>query len=854
MLLTHLFKYFTYQLFAPGILLRETYEAFKRVLECDKKGLELIAELEDAYHERRTVDIAWVRERSTRLSACVKNSVESLVKMSPLHHLALQDYFRKIDFYVTLSLTPLEYDFSPPFVLALDILPADSERLAGGKAAHIARIRRELSLPVPRGFVATSRAFNYFFEYNDLRPTVDDLLARIDLSSATGVAAVSSELAARIAQAVVPPEVEAALREGLQRSGIRTGDHPGLAVRSSAVGEDSNVSFAGQYRTLLGVPADGIVEAYKQIVASKYSARALTYRIANGMLDVETPMAVLFLEMIDSASSGVVYTTSPGDAEAQALSIYSLWGLGEPLVSGEAEPDVTRLSRTSPCRLIGQTRGSYRDKSAVGDGGSVQAALSEAEKQRHSLSEADALRLAEWSLGIESLFKVPQDIEWCKNRSGELFILQARPLRLAAHDRRTEAPLSTEAYEVVLRSGEKAAGGAGGGPVFVYDSDADLDQMPFGSVLVAPTASPEFARVAARMNAAVTEHGSIAGHLASVAREAGIPLIVNAEKATQILKTGREVTVYADEAVVYRGIAADLISMCRKERDIAVTPFSRRFRAGLNYISPLNLIDPAGPSFNPEDCRTLHDILRYVHENAVREMFSTAEKGAGSGRGVMRLDAGLPLAVYLLDLGGGIREGARQRTEVRLDDVMNPALGAAFSGMLRPGIEWPKDRRFIDWQALESTGNGAVVSLDSKTLASYVLVSPLYLNLNMRFGYHFAVVDVLCLPKAGSNHILFRYKGGGAAYHNRRRRADLVGRVLAAHGFETHVTGDLIDAVLKHPTGATILEKMEVVGAVLGSTRMLDMSLVDDKAVDALVRQFLAGDYRFGVRRAAEER
>lgn len=846
--LASIFKYFTYQLFAPGVLLRETYEAFKKVLECDKKGLELIAELEDVYHEGKTVDLAWAQQRSRRLSGFVKCAVDNLIRMSPLPHLSLLDHFKKIDFYVTLGLTPLDYDFSPPFVLPLDRIPPDGERLAGGKAWRLARVRQELSLPTPGGFVITSRACNYFYEYNDLRGSIDGVLATIDLSRPDRVEAASSHLQALIRKAAMPPDVDAALREGINGLGANGGKPLLFAVRSSAAGEDSKHGFAGQYETLLGVPADAASAAYQRVLAGKYSARALTYRISNGLLDVDTPMAVLFLGMVDAESSGVVYTRDPGDAAGETLAIYSLRGLGEPLVAGEVSPDVTVMFRDPPHLMLEQRTAARGPKTVTSvDGGSGEKKLDDHEPGRSSLHPDSALCLAEWSLRIEALFQGPQDIEWCRDRDGALFLLQARPLRTGEEQDRSDAPpLSPETAEVMLRSGERASGGAGGGPVFVFGPGADLNDMPGGSVLVAQTASPDLARAAARTNAMITEHGSVAGHLASVAREFGIPLIVNAEGATGILKTGDEVTVHADACAVYRGIAGELITRCRKNRDLEGTPFRKRFRAALDRISPLTLVDPAGESFSPEGCRTLHDILRYVHEKAVHGMFFAAGRGAGSGGGVKRLDTGLPLAIYLLDLGGGVAADALERDVVRIDEVLNPALVPAFAGMRRPGIEWPADRRFLDWQGLESAASGAILSLDAKSLANYLLVSPEYLNLNMRFGCHFAVVDALCMPRSGNNHILFRYKGGGAAYHNRRRRVDFLGRVLKAHGFEVSITGDLIDASLKRPSRKRLLEKMELVGALLGSTRMLDMAFHDDQTVDALAEKFLSGDCRLG--------
>ncbi len=848
MQLGDLFKYFTYQLFAPGVLLRETYEAFKKVLECDKEGLELIAGIEDLYHDRKAVDIALVRERTGKLSVLVKGAVDNLIKMSPLPHLALQDYFKKIDFYVTLSLSTLEYEFSPPFVLSLDEIPQNSERLVGGKASHLARARQELSLPTPAGFAITSRACNYFCEYNGLRSALDSLLATADISSPARLESLSSGLQALVMKAVVPPDIDAALRQGLRGMSRQGKTRTGLAVRSSAVGEDSRLSFAGQYKTLLGVAPEDAAQAYKQILASKYSAPALAYRISNGMLDSETPMAVLFLEMLDAGSSGVVYTRDPADEAGEALAIYSLWGLGEPLVSGETSPDVTVMSREAPHPVLEQRTGARIGKTMPSDkGGTMRAGLDENETRSFSLPAEDALRLAEWSLRIESLFGGPQDIEWCRDRDDALYVLQARPLRTRGKTATTDSPPSPPAhYEVLLRSGERAAGGAGGGPVFVYGPGSDLNEMPPQSVLVAQTASPALARVAARMSAAITEHGSVAGHLASVARELGIPLVVNAVGATGVLKTGDLVTVHADECVVYRGIAADLIARSRNKKDLEDTPFRKRFRAALDFISPLTMIDPASPTFKPEGCKTLHDILRYVHEKAVHEMFFAAGRGAGSGKGVKRLDAGLPLALYLLDLGGGLGHEALQRDVVRLDDVLNPSLGAVFAGMSHPAIHWPPELQHFDWQGLESAASGAIMSLDAKALASYILVSPVYLNLNMRFGYHFAMVDVMCVPRSSGNHVLFRYKGGGAGYDNRRRRVEFLGQVLSAHGFEVSITGDLIDAGLKRVPRKTLLEKMEIVGALLGSTRMLDMSFDDDGTVNALAERFLKGDYDLG--------
>ena len=181
MLLKNLFKYWTYQVFSPGTVLREKYEAFKSLLVHDKCAHEVIAELEEIYYNQITVDFQVIAKKYDRLAESVSGIVEDLSKMCPTRYLNLKDYFKKFDFYIRFMLAPPEYNFSPPFTVQLDEIPSDGRLSVGGKALQLSVIKRNLELPIPSGFVITTNAFFYFVEHNHLRKLIDEKLAGLDI-------------------------------------------------------------------------------------------------------------------------------------------------------------------------------------------------------------------------------------------------------------------------------------------------------------------------------------------------------------------------------------------------------------------------------------------------------------------------------------------------------------------------------------------------------------------------------------------------------------------------------------------------------------------------------------------------
>jgi len=843
MYVSNLFKHWTHKIFDPSLLAREKYESFRNLLEYDKKSHELIAEIEQIYYDQVKVDFAAIEQNLKELLSSVAEVVESLREICPTCYPRLDDYFHKIDSKLKQILASDLPDCSPPFVITLDQLNFDSHLLVGGKAFNLAANRKSLGLPVPRGFVITANSYNYFLETNNLRERIDVKLARLDINSAGSLEKTSKALVELIRSAQVPKEIEEEITAALKEISKGRKGRLGVSVRSSAVGEDRAASFAGQYESVLNVKPDRVVHSYKEVIASKYSPRALNYRINYGLSDRETPMAVLVLEMIDAGASGVVYTVDPEDPDDNTLLIHCTWGLGKLLVDGSVTPSVIRVKREPPYELERDKEIFQPVKAIAASEGGIQTVSRVSDLPANlALDDNSARKLVEWAIKLEDFYGVPQDIEWCMDNQGKLVILQSRPL----HIEETEPEMidcSSMGVDkgVLLSGGNRACGGIAAGEVYKVEKPKDLENLPKGAIVVAKMPSPDLVKVVGKISAVITDVGSTAGHFASVAREFGIPTLVNTGHATSTLTSGDKVTVYADAKVVYQGVVQELLDSACAARSLLVgSPFMARMKEVLDYISPLNLVDPMAESFVPEACKTLHDVLRFAHEKSVYEMFSRGGRGRRGRKGVKKLISEVPITVHLLDVGEGLRQDAGTKRVVELEEVVSAPFRALWKGLGHPDLYWDPKLKHFDWEEFDRISAG-IVPLDS--LGSYAILSSDYLNLNIHFGYHFVVLDTLCGDDHDNNYIMLRFAGGGAKLYSRSLRVKFLNEILSNLGFRTEIKGDLIEAQFTRDDKLAIEAKLEKIGLLLGCTRLLDMALQDEKDVEILVNRFLIGDY-----------
>ncbi len=814
MYLRQLFKYWTLQVFAPGKLLRLKYEAFKELLRHDKKSLELITDLEELLHEEVSVDWTRVESLVRALLWSVGSLIRALLAMQPSAYHDLEEQFQRLELSLLGAVSLPEADCRPPYTLTLGEA-GDAPEMAGGKAHTLGRIHRETGLPVPHGFVVTTRAFSLFLEHNGLRHRLDEVLAQVRVDDWERLAELSGEMGTMIREGEIPPEVQDEIHRRLEDS-RRQGLTGPWVLRSSALSEDGKASFAGQYSSLLKVPDSEIMVSYKEVLASKYAPRAVAYRLRCGLADQETPMAVLVLEMIDPAVSGVVYTWEPQPpaGEAPCLAVYAIPGLGASLVDGSTVPEVHYLSRERPPRLLAGIA-------------SPNCPLKPGDPGRACLAPEAAVSLAGWGLTLEKLGGHPQDLEWCQDKQGRLFLLQSRPLKpgpASVQDLQEVKESPEIAQPIVLHGGVTASPGLGIGKVWLVRRETELGGVPEGAVLVSPTLPPAFAAIIQRLRAVVADGGSRASHFAAVAREYGLPVLVGAVDATRRLTPGQVVTVDASHGRIYQGEVESLKKYAGRGVVKPETPFASRLQALMSFISPLNLLDPASPEFNSRNCRSMNDLVRFAHEKGMAEMFSLVGRhGRGLAR-ARRLATELPLVMYILDLEGGLDSQTQDARTIEPQLILSKPMRACWEGLSHPDVVWRQGLLHLDWEELDRVSAG-ILSLKGAGLASYAIISQNYLHLVLRFGYHFAVLDTLCSEHPEANYIAFRFKGGGGGYEQRLWRVQLIKMVLEWAGFTVKTRGDLLDARFDRQEARHLLPRLTLLGILQGKTCLLDIGL-----------------------------
>jgi len=451
-------------------------------------------------------------------------------------------------------------------------------------------------------------------------------------------------------------------------------------------------------------------------------------------------------------------------------------------------------------------------------------------------------KLVEAGLLIERYFNSPQDIEFTFDWHGELIILQARRLSIqpATEVRPAELAELKNRYPVILHNqGEVAQKGIGIGPVFLVKKDEDLNNFPGGAILLARYASPILAKVMPLAAGIITDVGSTTGHLATVAREFRVPCLLNTQNGTAILQSGQEITLDTEENIVYQGLIKELQVYSFVEDDINETPEYRLLRRVLRRIEPLNLLDPTESYFTPDNCQTLHDITRYIHEKAVDELIDLSyyhNHDPKTTAGKLVWD--IPLALILIDIGGGLRDGVTKK--ITLDQIVSTPMQALLAGLAHPKA-WDRTPLSVDMGSFMSS----LTKTMSPELAGHrqagqnlAMVSDVYANLNLQLGYHFTVIDTYLTDNINDNYAHFRFFGGVTESRRRCRRAKFLAKVLASHDFRIDLQDDLVIGRVKKIDKKNMLDHLYLLGLLVSFTRQLDVKMVSEQSINDTIIKF----------------
>jgi pyruvate,water dikinase len=825
------------------------FKKFRSILERNNLILELMADMGDKLGGEYIFDSQFVIDGSGKICDLVFKLISDLCVMTQSDIVDLFVAFERIQFQIQEELAGRRAVPVTKPVLLLDELSGEFSEAAGNKFANLGDIRNTLDLPTTDGFVVTTRAFFDFMQANSLFKIVERGLAELDLADEIALEAFSRDLRDRILAGNMPRHVTSAINNALDVVCDRNRGKPlRFAVRSSAWGEDSEFSsFAGQYESVLNVPRKGILHAWREVAASVYTPEALRYRLHRGYRETETAMAVGCQLMVEAEVSGAMYTYAPVGTEQESMVISAVWGLGVAVVSGIAESDTIFLERNPPHRVLSVEPGRKATK-MIGEqnGGTAWVDVPAELQDKACLSDNYIQRLAQAAAMIEKYYRRPQDVEWAFDRQGNLFILQSRPLNVKPNQPERHMPhidnAALSAQVLFSGKGTVVQGGVASGTVYVVLTDEDLNDFPFGAVMVARHTSPKYSRVMRKARAILTDIGSATGHMATLAREYRVPTVVDTGVATKVLKTGDEVTLDAIQNVVYAGTVKELSDFEITQEEVFEETYEyRMLKRVLKKITPLNLVDPNSEIFRAARCQTFHDITRFVHEKAVESLINLSENYQSyHDKKSKRLDIPIPLGLMVIDIGSGTNSWPDAQT-VTLEQVESIPMKALLEGLMESGM-WETAPVAVDL--------GSFMSSFTRTFSSSMarpedvgrnlaVVSDTYMNLHLRLGYHFNILDAYIGEELNDNYIYFRFLGGVSTIERRSRRAKFIADVMEGFDFRVEIHGDLVVGRLKKLSRERMVGRMKVLGGLIGYTRQLDVNMTGDERIDFHLADFM---------------
>ncbi len=461
-----------------------------------------------------------------------------------------------------------------PLVIPFEKLRMTDVEQVGGKNSSLGEMISQLAdsgVRVPGGFATTAHAYREFLAQSGLDAKINAALDALDVEDVNALAACGQQIRQWIMETPFPTALTVEISAQYQRLVAESTSDMSFAVRSSATAEDlPDASFAGQQETFLNIHGlDNILHAIKEVFASLYNDRAISYRVHKGFKHADVALSAGVQRMVrsDTGAAGVMFTLDTESGFRDAVFVTASYGLGETVVQGAVNPDEFYVHKpmlaAGKKAVIRRNLGSKMIKMEFGGekvAGKSTRTVDVPEAQRHlfAINDTEVEELARYAMIIEKHYGRPMDIEWGKDgNDGKLYILQARPETVKSqegHERLQKFKLKT--FSKVLASGRAIGQKIGVGPVRVVHDPKEMDKVQQGDVLVADMTDPNWEPVMKRASAIITNRGGRTCHAAIIARELGIPAIVGCGDATETLAEGEIVTASCaegDTGHVYRG-------------------------------------------------------------------------------------------------------------------------------------------------------------------------------------------------------------------------------------------------------------------------------------------------------------
>ncbi len=811
--------------------IRALFQNFRRILTCNTQALERMAEMDQALGGAYIFDRAFLEASVHELSRLVHHVVYNLNALTGNGYVALYDRYEELR-------TALGGVLAGGMDGASPAAQAGAEETAQSLADMITPVRDvDWEQEPTAGFEAACLA----------------RLARHHGARIADALVVGTAGCAVLADGGDTADV--AGRDLHERAVRMAGGAASFTLRVSAVDETGRPTGPETERT--GVLPDILPEALRGALREAMTNDEVTGDAGTGHATV-----ALILPEFPLPASGWLHSHAPMGPVRHAVLVEARFAPGDAAEhASRVSTDRYALSRVHPFDLLCCEIPQRAAKAALPDGNEPLAPSASLRGllRGSALLEPPFLQgLAGLAMAAERLAGQPVELRWGLDSEGGCVLLGVRPstVRLTADPQdQPEEPADSEdnaddapAMHVLRNGGQTVQMGVAAGGVVRLTEATRPEDCPLGGIGVARAASPNLAPLLGRLAGLVTEVGTTAGHLATVARELRVPAVFGMPGVCDAARPGDIVTLDAGGTVLYRGAVEGLLHTTDADEDLhPAAPEYRTLRRLLRLVAPLDLVDPDASDFSPAGCRTYHDILHFCHEMSVEALINLRDtRPELAAPRVHRVRLDLPLDLRLLDVGDGVavppgmtdNAGAMHGGDAWLDlsAVRSAPLLAFLDGLRAEGAWSHRPARLRAGDILSGMGgasgtaaNGAGPDADwAATGANLAIAGRDYLNLTLRLGYHFTVLDVLLSDNPNRNHAYFRFAGGMADPARRVRRAHLVGNVLEGLGFATRMRGDMVTGRLRAMEHAALRDAVAALGMLTAFTRQVDTTLNDD--------------------------
>jgi len=799
---------------------RSLFAKFQRIQKYNTRALEVMAEMDRALGGEYIFDRAFLESSVRELSGLAYQVVYSLNAMSQNGYVALYDRYQSIKGVLDDILAGGLGPFGSSLALPYSVLGLEMEPLAGALNVCLAEARNRLDIPAPDGFAVTVTGCSQMMAAGggDF-----DIFAK----------------PASLEVADFPPELVEAINHQMESLFARCGGPVPLIVRicpAAANNQTRTETVRLPSQVFTNVGSDELLETCRM---------ALDKYLASSEGPDPAPVALAVHEAVPAQVAGSISLVTSPDSPSGGLFCITAWPVGAP-----DSRETFFLRRTYPFDPVESEIKAKPYNERIYPGVHPLSITPKGLYRGSALLGPSFLRgIAACASAFERIVGCPQDLDWVRGDAARPVIVNVRAAGEldGSMESDFDAPFSEEEdegnwvedAEVMLAGGETAQTGIAAGPV-VHVRESEMDLFPHGAVAVVRYAYPSLSAIMSRASAVVTEIGASIGHLATIARELRIPAIFGAAGAMQRLPEGTEVTVDAGEKRVYRGIVEPLLASRATGTELYPSdPEYVTLRRLLRWILPLELIDPESSTFCVDNCRTYHDIIHFSHERSIEELLKIQEHGAGlKSPYVRKLGIDTPIDLFVLDIGGGVSPGAGACVE--FDDVISKPFLAFLNGLTLKEV-WNRDPGSLNLRGIISGLDrtfSAMMELPEYAGRNHAILAENYMNVGLRLGYHYSVIDSYLCGNVNQNYVYFRFAGGFADENHRRRRAELIRSILDQLGFKVRIKGDLVLAKLKLVDNREVISALKVLGELTGFTRQIDLAMDSEDKIEEFARLF----------------